>query len=57
MSKEQAMKEYVEKLIQVRVAILHFCYPRISFKPTNEQLLKQAGDADSQAHIDEIEKA
>ena len=57
MSKEQAMKEYVEKLIQARVAILHFCYPRISFKPTNEQLLKQAGDADSQAHIDEIEKA
>jgi len=27
MSKEQAMKEYVEKLILVRVAILHFCYP------------------------------
>ncbi|KAL9714406.1 acyl-CoA-binding protein (ACBP)/diazepam binding inhibitor (DBI)/endozepine (EP) [Leucoagaricus gongylophorus] len=36
MSKEQAMKEYVEKLIE---------------------LLKQAGDADSQARIDEIEKA
>jgi len=58
MSKEQAMKEYVEKLIQVKVAKFStFLLPRFLSKLTNKQLLKQAVDADSQALADELEKA